>query len=371
MLVSGDGIRAGDLALQFARALCSGACNFLPPAEPTVPTFHTVYGLQIEADRPIPGLVPLAELHAAANLQVTLGSARAVLCVEAIGPEDTIYLSPYTDSQGQPSLRIARLDGGAYFGFFYSDGARFAIDREGRRLWADWPEGYSIEDAATYLVGPVLGFVLRLKEITPLHASAVAIEGHAVAFVGPGGAGKSTTAAAFAQLGYSVISDDVVPLQEDSREIVVVPGYPRVNLWPDSVEALLGSPGVLPKITPTWGKHYLPLDQSRCRFESRRLPLGAIYVFGERQPSRSFMEEMPPAEALLSLVANTYVNYVLDRDMRRREFELLSRLVERVPVRVLRAMGDRAGLRSLCEAVAEDFAGVIRGSLAGIGSGAG
>jgi hypothetical protein len=335
-----------------------------------MPTFHTVYGLQIEANRAIPGLVALEELTAAANLQVTLGCAPAFLCAEAVSPEDTIYLSPYSDSHGQPSLRIARLDGEAYFGFFYSDGARFAIDREGRRLWADWPEGYSIEDAATYLVGPVLGFVLRLKEITPLHASAVAIEGHAVAFVGPGGAGKSTTAAAFAQLGFAVISDDVVPLHENSQDIVVIPGYPRVNLWPDSVEALLGSPGVLPKITPTWGKRYLSLDQRRCRFESRRLPLGAIYVLGERQPGGSFMEQMPPAEALLSLVANTYVNYVLDRDMRRREFELLSRLVERVPVRMLHPVADRSGLRSLCEAVAEDFAGVMRGSLAGVGSGA-
>ena len=252
-----------------------------------MPTFHTAYGLRIEANQVVPGLVALPRPHAACDLRVTLGSSPACLCADALKPDDTIYLSPCADSEGQSSLRVARLDGGAYIGFFYSDGARFAIDRQGQTLWADWPSGYSVEDAATYLLGPVLGFVLRLKGITPLHASAVAIADHAVAFVGAGGAGKSTTAAAFAQLGYSVISDDVVPLREVSQEIVVVPGYPRVNLWPDSVEALLGSAGALPPITPTWGKRYLPLDQSQCRFESRHLPLRAIYLLEERDPNRS------------------------------------------------------------------------------------
>jgi hypothetical protein len=355
----------------FTEAVRRFAPNLPPPLEETLSTFHTVYGLRVESNRAIPGLISLETPNSGVDLHVKLGSGPAFLRADALQPEDTIYLSPYVDSKGQPFLRVARLDGAAHFGFFYSDGARFAMDRAGRTLWADWPAGYSIEDAVTYLVGPVLGFVLRLKGITPLHASAVAIEDHAVAFVGGGGAGKSTTAAAFARLGYSVISDDVVPLRETSRQIVVVPGYPRLNLWPDSVEALLGSAGALPQITPTWSKLYLPLDQRPCRFESRRLPLAAIYLLGERDPNRSVpvMEEVAPAEALLALVANAYVNYVLDRDMRRREFELLSRLAASVPVRRLHPVADPSGLSFLCRTIAQDFSGVLRDSLVGAASG--
>jgi hypothetical protein len=304
------------------------------------------------------------------ELHVTLGTDSAFPAGDPIKSENTIYASPYVDSEGQPSLVIARL-GDAHIGFFYGDGPRFTMDREGRNLSADWPAGYSIEDAATYLVGPVLGFVLRLKGITSLHASAVAIEGHAAVFVGVGGAGKSTTAAGFAQLGYSVISDDVVPLRESSHGIVVAPGYPRVNLWPDSVQALLGSVGALPHITPTWEKCYLPLDQSQCRFESRNLPLGAIYLLEGRDPNRSatVIEETAPADALFALVANTYVNYALDRKMRGGEFALLSRLVEDVPVRRLRPTANPAGLRLLCQSIAEDFGNVLRSSPVGIGLG--
>jgi len=56
---------------------------------------------------------------------------------------------------------------------------------------------------------PVLGLLLRCKGVTCLHASAVSFGEHSVAFVGPAGAGKSTTAATFARQGYGVISDDI------------------------------------------------------------------------------------------------------------------------------------------------------------------
>jgi len=269
-------------------------------------------------------------------------------------------------------LRVAASADGSYFGFFYGDGAHFAVDRQGRELWADWPEGYSIEDAATYLVGPVLGFVLRLKGITPLHASAVAIDNQAIALVGVPGAGKSTTAAAFAHLGFAVLSDDVVPLEDVQDHFLVAPGYPRVNLWSDSVRVLLGSEGALPRITPTWDKHYLPLDQDGRRFQSERLPLAAVYFLDQRDPSLKThaIEELAPGDALITLVTNTYVNYVLDRDMRQREFDLLSRLVARVPVRRIRPSADPSAVLAMCEAIAKDARAVMACAPAAVVSGA-
>jgi hypothetical protein len=337
-----------------------------------VSVHHRIYNLRIAADRAIPGLVPLAEPEAEFDLRVHLKGVPAFPPGAAQAPANFFYTSPYVGSEGQPSLRVARLAGGAYFGFFYSDGARFAVHRNGREVWADWPDGYALEDAATYLVGPVIGFVLRLKGITPLHASAVAIEDQAIALVGVPGAGKSTTAAAFAHRGYSVLSDDVVTLEADEDRFLVSPGYPRVNLWPDSVRALLGSENALPLITPTWGKHYLSLDQNGRRFQSKQLPLGAVYFLGERDPHLTAprIEEVAAPEALMTLVANTYVNYLLDRDMRHREFDLLSRLVAGVPVRRLRPLDDASGVLAMCDAIAADARRLMHSSPAGVASGA-
>ena len=72
-----------------------------------------------------------------------------------------IFYSSSDNPDGQPNLRVGLLPGGDYFGFFYGDGVQFAVERRGREVWADWPENYTLEDACTYLLGPVLGFVLR------------------------------------------------------------------------------------------------------------------------------------------------------------------------------------------------------------------
>ena len=290
------------------------------------------------------------------DVRIRLKEEPAVLLPFSIPPSSFFYTSASDEAHHEPALRVGMLGGGAYFGFFYADGARFAVEREGHEVWADWPENYTLEDACTYLVGPVMGFVLRLRGLTCLHASAIEVAGHAIALLGSPGAGKSTTAAAFARSGFPVLSDDVVALEDRGDHFLVPPGYPRVNLWPDSVRTLFGSEDALPRITPTWGKRYLPLDQNGHRFASNPLPLGAIYILGERYAELAApeVEELPAGEALMTLVANTYVNYLLDRDMRRREFDVLDRLVNSMPVRLVRPAADPSAVFGLCEVIAAD-----------------
>jgi len=269
---------------------------------------------------------------------------------------DVFYPTLEDAADGQTNLQVGVLRGGDYFVFSYSDGVRFAVERRGSEVWADWPENYTLEDACTYLVGPVLGFVLRLRGVTCLHASAVAVEEQAIALVGFPGAGKSTTAAALARRGFSVVADDLVPLTEDGVNFLVPPGYPRLNLWPDSVHALFGSVEVMPRITPTWDKRYTPLGDDSLGFITKPLPLRAIYVLCARESALSapVIEEITGGDALAELVANTYVNYLLDREMRSREFDVLSRVVAAIPIRRVRPPDDPAAIFELCDAIVAD-----------------
>jgi len=272
-----------------------------------------------------------------------------------LAPTKVLHTSQRTDVNEQPVLRVGVLRGGEYFGFFYSDGVRFVVDRRGSEVWADWPDNYSLEDACTYLLGPVMGFVLRLRGVVCLHASAVAIGDQAIAFVGLAGAGKSTTAAAFGRCGFPVLSDDVVALADRKECFLVQPGYPRVNLWPDSVRKLFGSEDALPRITPTWGKRYMALGEDTFPFASRPLPLAAIYFLSDPEVSKGpVIEKVASSEAFISLVANTYVNYLLDRDMRAREFDALSRVLAAVSVRRSRPTADSRAISDLCETIAAD-----------------
>jgi len=239
----------------------------------------------------------------------------------------------------------------------YADGTEFHLDRTGTEIWATWPEEATLEDTTTYLLGPILGFVLRLRGTVCLHASAIAIDGRAVALLGPPGAGKSTTAAAFAQLGYPIFSDDVVPLFEKEGEVFVRPGYPHLRLWPDSVNSLFGSAEALPRLTPTWDKRYYDLRQNGNRFQDKPLRLAAIYILGERSedPGAPSVETLSSHDGLMTLVTNTYVNYLLDKEMRAREFELLSRVVRRIPLRRVRPRTDPSRVAQLCEVIVADF----------------
>jgi hypothetical protein len=308
--------------------------------------FSSAFGLRLWANRPIPGLRPLDQVSGV-DVRVWLGVMPPL-------PEE-----PDGDAApaAAPDLRIRRVAGGRYFYFRYPDGTEFVIDRPGCRVWADWPEPWVLEDTATYLLGPIFGFVLRLRGAVCLHASAVAVGDRALVLLGPRGAGKSTTAAAFARLGFPVLSDDIVALEQRGQGLVAHSGNPRLRLWPDSVRALFGSPDALPRLTPNWDKCYLDLTGPEFRFEGRSLPLAAVYVLDQRRddPPAPRISPVVPREGLVTLLANTYASRILDARMRAQEFAVLGRLMASVPVRRVTPHPDPARLPALCHALLGDF----------------
>jgi hypothetical protein len=322
-----------------------------------VDSTHTVFGLKVRSNLPVPGLPPLGSPSDAADVELHLGVSPNSKSEIPADSEVLTYTSSYTDESGNPALRIWKTADGGFLRLAYYDGVQFWLEREGKSLWAVWPEASTLEDTASYLLGPVLGLLLRLRGVTCLHASAVSMDNRCVAFVGAEGAGKSTTAAAFAREGRAVISDDVVALVESPEGFRVMPAYPHVCLWPDSVEMLYGSVEALPRFSTGWEKRRLASGDQGTRFENRSLPLGAIYLLGERRPDPApFVEGVRPQAALLSLVADTFANKILDREMRAREFAVLGRLVTTVPIRRIHPHSDASRLRELCAVVREDFA---------------
>lgn len=314
-----------------------------------------IYGLRLESNQPIPG-VPQSTATTHVDLHLWLGtmpSWREILLESA----ERWYSSAYLDERGEPALTIWKLDFGAYFSLRYSDGTEFLVDRLGTELWASWPKESTLEATAICLLGPVMGIVLLLRGTHSLHASAIAAGEHAIAIVGPSGAGKSSTAAAFARLGYSVLSDDVVALVAERGDFLVQPAYPCLRLWSDSVSALFGAPDALPLHTKDWDKRYLDLTQNGYQFQGEPLPLAAIYVLGERrdEPSAPFVEAVTGNDGLISLVANTYATNLLDKTMRAREFEFLKRLASKIPVRKVTPHHAPAHLLKLCSTILEDF----------------
>jgi len=211
------------------------------------------------------------------------------------------------------------------YSYTCADGASFFINGRGDHLSMGWPPDLTLEDAVTYLLGPIFGLTLRLRGKVCLHASAVAHAGHAVAFMAPPGFGKSTLAAVMARRGHPVLTDDITALEVRSGIGSVLPAYPRINLWPQAVESLFGDPGALARISPgdpEWDKRFLPLGDGEHLFQAEPLPLKVIYTASHRGDIDTLrITTLRGSQALTALLGNTYAWYALDRSMRAHEFD--------------------------------------------------
>ena len=312
----------------------------------------SLYGLGVIANSRIPGVPP--STIASEDIRISFGSLPAWLQEVSATQIETSYIADYKSECGEPALRVFRVLDGKYYRFSYADETEFVVDKAGTEVWAKWSEPLTLEDTATYLLGPVMGFVMLLRGVVCLHASAVVIGNEAIALLGPAGSGKSTTAAAFAEGGYRVLAEDVVTLDDRGDHFLVRPGYPCIRLWPAAVKALYGSEKHLPKLTPNWDKCYLELSDN---FQTEPLRLAAIYHLGERRQDTAapLVQALDRAEALMSLVANTYATKLMDKQMRAREFELLTRVVSNVPLRRVTPHADPARIPDLCARILSDF----------------
>lgn len=299
---------------------------------------------------------PAARSGQAADLRLVLGS---------LGPFENLQAADYVpyrqrpaaDPTQPPLVRVGRGADG-HFRVVYCDGAEFVIDAAATEIFGRAGGGtLTLDDLLVYLQGPVLGFALRLRGVTCLHASAAISGGRALGVLGRGGIGKSTSAAILARMGLPVLTDDVLALRDRTSAFDVQPGLPRVLLWSEAVGALFGDPEALPRIVGGWEKRYLDLTRPGYQFGGQATPLGALYVLGERLAAGSStrITALKGVEAMTYLLANTYANDLLDAGLRARELEVLGRLASAVPIRLVRAPDDRAKAEDVCAAMLADF----------------
>lgn len=317
------------------------------------PFFCRAFGLRLACDVAIPGLTPIAAGGSDVRIH-TGGLPTGIGPVVKSGPE--VWGDGGDPDYEADAVSVRSVDDGGSLLVAYGDGMRFLVRRSGDEVWAAGPSGVSLETIATYLLGPVFGLVLRLRGTVCIHASVVGVEtgngAGAVAIVGPGGAGKSTIAAAFALRGHRVISDDIAVLTRDRGCWAMEAAVPTLRLWDDSVAMLFGRSTAIPLMVPGWNKRQLDLRSLAGAFRGEeRLPFSAAYVLDptDRPTEHGVATRLTPRDALMALVPNTYANVLLDHDMRAAEFRTLSSVVSAVPVWRIHAPVNAAELEAFCE----------------------
>src|SRR5436309_7024269 len=151
---------------------------------------YSAFGLRVAASGRLPGLLPCRE-PGVADVHAHLQATPEWLADERPQPPAAVYVSPDRDESGRPVLTVERLGGDRVFRLRYADDIEFIVDGAGREIWSTWPEPWTVDDVASYLLGSVLAFTLRCRGVTCVQASAVAFLDRDVAVVGGLEAGKT------------------------------------------------------------------------------------------------------------------------------------------------------------------------------------
>jgi preprotein translocase subunit Sss1 len=146
------------------------------------------------------------------------------------------------------------------------------------------------------ILGTAFSVLLQQRGLLVLHASAVIIDGKAIAFIGFSGAGKSTTASAFMRSGYPVITDDVLAIRFNAGYPEAIPSYPIIKLLPDAVEALGHNAKELPLLHASSHKRIQNFDYETLQVA---YPLHRIYLLSKGD--RHEIEELSTTETLFAL----------------------------------------------------------------------
>jgi hypothetical protein len=181
--------------------------------------------------------------------------------------------------------------------------------------------------------------LLWQRELLVLHAGVISFEGRAVGFMANSGEGKSTLSSALYQRGHRMLSDDVAVLPWREQPIQVLPGYPRMKVYPE----VLAQVGVDPESRP---RIHSGIEKRAFMAEGlpeTPQPLRALYLLARGDDER--VRRLAGAEALLLLMTQTYRPSIQMAHVGRQELmKRCASIVETVPVFVLERPRDLSRL---------------------------
>jgi len=249
---------------------------------------YAAFGYAIESAVELPELEPTVARRPA-DWRIVVGHG---------APEPSID-GPFGTDLVHSDLQVRAYELGKGLRLAFDDTGIFDIHTAARRIV--WYAGPSVTDAALRadLLGRVMALAAHVDGHVALHASAVSIDGRAVAFLGPKHAGKSTLALALVRLGARLLTDDTLVVRLGAGKPWATPGVQRMRLWTDSARALRA-----PVSDPRGAKPSMNRLEPN-EIETEPVPLDACYVLEaspELQAGAVRRERIPAVHAALSHV---------------------------------------------------------------------
>lgn len=280
--------------------------------EPGVEQRYTAFGLTISSELPLPELIGMED-----EAEIDVRVVRNTVPVE-----ETVH----THAPG------VIVDDDNEITLLYE--ACTVSVRNGEQIVVDPAPDAAERDVRWVVLGAAFNFLLHQRGHFVLHASAVGINGAAVAFVGDSGTGKSTTAAAFVDAGHRLLSDDVAGVDLSGPVPTVRGGFPAIKLRDPVASRFKRRLSPISSPEPT---ECAADDEQFHRVDeggSVELPLRAVYLLEEGDQLRVTRIDSTTAVATLAQHAYT-VGMHGRRDEATLALDHASKLAETVPVSML------------------------------------
>jgi len=224
----------------------------------------------------------------------------------------------------------------------------------GRKIVVELASGIEEDFLRPCILGSIFAVLLRQRGLLVLHASSVAINGEAVAFLGHSGWGKSTLANAFYNQGYSLLTDDVMAIQVEGRYPMTFPSYPYVKLLPDSAPSFGYDFEKLALINAAVPKRNNRLTRG---FPQTPMPLKRIYVLENVWHSQNEVEPLKLQEAFVEFLRHSRAtNLLTTEDFVSSHLRQCVDILKKVSVYRLRRQNSLAALPDIVKLVEADVA---------------
>jgi len=205
--------------------------------------------------------------------------------------------------------------------------ADFEVSLDGKAVAVHPVTGVSEPTVDHLYLNQVLPLALSRQFKLVLHASAIEVDDHAVAFLGLSGRGKSTLAASFSTHSYRFLTDDGLQLEKSGDVYLAQPSHPSIRLWDDSRQA----------VVPDSAKDAPPVDYTpkarvladkEVAFCDMARPLPCVYFLGEGKSDTVTIAPIGGRDAMIELVRHTFLLDIEERDMLMHHFGQLTELVK-------------------------------------------
>lgn len=314
---------------------------------------YTLYGLCIASNKKLSFLTPVHHSQIDVSIDLSNRLIPELSCITQRKPNNTENGVNLWHSQHWLCIEYLRSANHAL---------RFYISTDGSKVVSSKPDAIPDSDVDSFLLGPILGCVLRLRGQVCLHASVLEFRGKAFAMIGHKGAGKSTTAAALLEAGARLVSDDIAVVEKnDAGQFTVHPGYAGIRLLPNSLSAFGLNQHDYQKVVSISDKRIIPLTVSPSdkqpskgwEFQTKVCQLVAVYILNKRQSNLedTQISSLHNTQACIELTPHSYGRRFINRQQQNQEFAFMAQLVRHIAIRSV----DRPNKLSCLAKIAEDL----------------